>query len=453
MTLTPARRTALSVLRRVREREAFGPETLDAVLRAGGLQAADTALATRLTYGTLQTLGTLDEAIDRFADRPERIEPAVRDALRIAVYELLFLRTPARAAVHEGVEAVKSVRKEAAGLANAVLRKVATAAASFPWGDPDTDDAALARLTGHPLWLVNAIVGQYGREAAAEMLRAGSEQAPLYLWVNPFKTSFVEAMDLLEQEGAEPVAEILPGSIRADRPSAAVRSRAVAEGLVLITDLAAQFAPIALAPGPGSAVLDAASGRGTKTVQIQASCVAAGAACDLYALDVHPFKADVLRRRMADLGVPSVTALVGDAADVLTVEGLPSPGSLDAVLLDAPCSGLGTLRRHPEKRWRITAEDVDRLGGIQLELLRSVSALVRAGGRVVYSTCSVARAENHDVVGKFLMAEDGRFTVADIGPLVPDAWRPYLTAEGFFQSLPRTGGPDGHFVAVLERVR
>lgn len=453
MSLAPARRAALAVLRRVRERDAFGPETLDVVLRAAGLGAADTALATRLTYGTLQTLGTLDEAIDRFVERPDRVEPGVRDALRLAAYELLFMRTPPRAAVHEGVEAVRSVRPQASGLANAVLRKIAAGASEFPWGDPAVDDEALARVTGHPLWLVHRWIEELGRPAAVDLLQADLEPAPLYLWANPFKASFVETLQILIEDGAEPVADILPGSIRAERPHGAVRGRAVAEGFALITDAAAQVAPRALAARPGDTIVDVASGRGTKTTQIQADCAEAGGACAIYALDVHPFKADVLRRRMAELGVPGVTAVVGDATRLEDIVGLPAPGTADAVLLDAPCSGLGALRRRPEKRWRVAPEDLDRLSELQLSLLGSVSSLVRVGGRVVYSTCSVSRRENQDVVGAFLDSVDGRFRVADMSASVPSEWATSLTSEGYFQSLPSLGGPDGHFVAALERVR
>jgi 16S rRNA (cytosine967-C5)-methyltransferase len=453
VSIAPARHAALAVLRRVREREAFGPETLDAVLRAAGLNARDTALATRLTYGTLQTLGTLDEAIDRFADRPAQIEPSVRDALRLATYELLFMRTPARAAVHEGVDAVRSVRAQASGLANAILRRVAAQVDTFPWGDPETDDDALARATGHPRWLVDRWVAELGRERAIETLRADLEPAPLYLWANPFKASRVETMDVLISDGAEPVDDIPPGCIRVGQPHLAVRGRAVAEGFVLVTDAAAQLAPRACGSSPGGIVVDVAAGRGTKTALLQAACVEAGAPSRLYALDIHAFKAGVLTRRMRDLGVPDVIPVVGDATDLGSVADLPAAGSADSVLLDAPCSGLGSLRRRPEKRWRVSPEDVDRLAVLQAAMLESAASLVRVGGRVVYSTCTVSRRENHDVVEAFLERAAGSFRTADITPVVPEAWSDDITDEGWFQSTPRSGGPDGHFVAVLERVQ
>lgn len=453
MSVAPARQAALTVLHRVRERGAFGPETLDAVLRASGLSAQDTAFATRLTYGTLETQGTLDDAIDRFASRPDAIEPLVRDALRLAAYEILFARTPARAAVNEGVEAVKAIRKQAGGLANAILRKIAGAATDFPWGDPATDDDALARATAHPRWIVDLWVRELGRERATAALYGDLEPAPLYLWHNPFRGSIVEALDMLSDDGAEPVAEEPPGCIRADKVQSAVRGRAVGEGRVLVADAAAQLAVRAARPRAGAVIVDVASGRGTKTVEAQAIAVADGAPATVYALDIHPFKADVLARRMRDLEVPGVVTVIGDATDLASVEGLPAAGTVDSVIVDAPCSGLGALRRRPEKRWRLRPGDSARLAVLQSAMLAQAASLVRVGGVVVYSTCTVSRVENEDVVAAFLAASQGAFITADLTVAVPEAWRDAIGPEGWFQSVQREGGPDGHFVAALERVR
>ena len=452
MTIAPARRVALQVLHRVRERGSFGPETLDAVLRASGLTPRDTALATRLTYGVLQTLGTLDEAIDRHARVPSALEPGVRDALRLGAYEILFMRTPARAAVNGGVDAARRARPQAAGLANAVLRRIADEADTFPWGDPATDDQTLARVTGHPRWLVDQWIAELGRERATEALYADLEPAPLYLWANTFKASPVEIIDALEADGARPVTDVPPGCLRAEDGSAAVRGQAVASGLALITDAAAQLAARVLGPHPGEIVVDVASGRGTKTAEIQACSVASGGPCVLYALDIHPFKAEVLSSRMADLGVPDVTTLVGDATDVADVEGIPAAGTVAGVLVDVPCSGLGALRRRPEKRWRVTPEDIDRLAVLQLDMLRQAATLVGVGGSVVYSTCTMSRTENDDVIAAFLAGHDGAFVVGDLTEAVPPEWRGDIGEHGYFQSSPRIGGPDGHFVALLVRI-
>ena len=453
MSVSPARRAALRVLERVRTRSAYAAETLDAVLSRAGLSERDAALATRLTYGTLQTVGVLDEVIDRMARRPAEIEPHVRDALRIGAYELLFARTPPRAAVNESVEAVKSHRAQAAPLANAVLRRLADEATSFPWGDPATDLAARARQTGHPVWLVELLVRDLGAQRADEVLAAANEPAPLYLWHNPFVGPMADALAALEADGAEPALCDPPGCVVAGVPSAAVRGGAVASGRVLVTDAAAQVAARAIAPGADASIVELAAGRGTKTVELQALSLAAGGVSRIWAVDLHGFKTRVLRERLAELGVGGVTVVQGDAADVAAIEGLPRAGTVDEVLLDAPCTGLGTLRRHPEKRWRLTEADVPAMAAVQRTLLEQAATLVRPGGVVVYSTCSLARRENHEVVSDFLAGGTGTaFRTRSVADAVPEAWHDAIGPEGWFQSLPRLAGPDGHFVAALERM-
>jgi 16S rRNA (cytosine967-C5)-methyltransferase len=217
-----------------------------------------------------------------------------------------------------------------------------------------------------------------------------------------------------------------------------------------VTDAAAQMAPLAVGSHPGGRILDAGSGRGTKTLALQALAVDRGAPADIVGLDIHAFKARLLEERMEALGVPGVSPVTVDLLDPAASDVLGEP--FDAVLLDAPCTGLGTLRRHPEQRWRVSEEDVARLAILQADLLDAAAALVRPGGLVVYSTCSLARAENHDVVAAFLAGETGReFLSTSLANVVPAGWERFLTEEGWFQSVPATDGPDGHFVARLER--
>lgn len=449
--VSPARALALKVLSRVRETEAYAPQALDAALARTHLSDEDAALAHRLVYGALQMQGSLDDAVDRFAARPEAIEPKVRDALRLAAYEVLFSRVPEHAAVDQGVELVRSVRPQAAGLANAVLRRLASTASEFPWGDV-SDPTVLARVTGHPEWLVRLWLAEYGTEAARAVLDADNAAAPFYVAVNPFRATSEEATAALDSDGADPLVGPLPGCLECLRPSAAVASAAVRDGLVIVCDAAAQVAPLATGALPGGLVVDVAAGRGTKTALIQASAMAAGGVARVVALDIHPFKSRVLADRMESLGVPGVTVLTGDATDPSSIPGMPGPGEADAVLVDAPCTGLGTLRRHPERRWRVAPEDPARLAALGSRMLAAGARLVRVGGVVVYSTCTLAAEENECVVRGFLGSGEGAgFASRGLAPLVPESWAYRVTPEGWFRSLPETGGPDGHFVAVLER--
>ena len=448
---TPGRLAALEALGRVRLRSAYARQTLHSVLRETTLDSRESALATRLLYGTVLALGHLDEAIDARIHRPGRLEPRVRDALRVAAYELLYLSTPRPAAVHQGVEMVRTVRPQAVGLANAVLRRLAEDTDTFPWGDPGTDLDALARLYGHPRWVVDLLVADIGEADARRMLEADTQPPPLYLWHNPFLGTLDAAMRSLETDGVAVEPCGAPWCLRAGLPARAVKARALHEGRVLVCDRAAQVAALASAPLRG-VVVDLAAGRGTKTAQLQAVAAACGRETDLIALDVHPHKVGVLRERLTHLAVPSFRAEVCDVTDPSALAAVLPPASADLVLVDAPCSGLGTLRRHPDKLWRSTVEDIGRLATLQSRMLEAAASLVAPGGAIVYATCTVTRRENEDVVMGFLAGPSGRgFHISSLSDRLSRYWEGEVRPEGWFQSIPRADGPDGHFVARLER--
>lgn len=453
MTASAARRTAIEVVSKVRERRAFAHETLDAVLaRHRDLDPRDRALATRIAYGVVATSGTLDEALDRFLERPSRVEPRVRDALQVAAWELLFGGAQPHVAVNEGVELVRSVRTQAVGLANAVLRKLAEMAPSFPWGDPQEDLSALARLHGHPLWMTELLVSDLGREAAGSVLSADNAPAPVYLAMLAPRERWDELVDHLRSEGTEPRPGPLVGSVEVGCPSALGRSLVLASEAAEVCDAAAQFAVHAMAPEPRMQIVDIGAGRGTKTLLLQARARANGGDAEIWAVDSHAFKLDVLVDRAAKAGVTGIKTVVADATSLPLGRGLPSEGEADAVLVDAPCSGLGTLRRHPDKRWRLEPSDIDRLAELAGRLVAESSRLVRPGGFVVYSTCTLTSRENRAVVEGFLGSEAGQtFSLESLVTVVPDPWRGFVAEEGWFQSVPAIGGPDGHFVARLRR--
>lgn len=452
MSATAPRELAHQILVATRERRAYVAPVIDTFLARADLPETDRSFVTRLARGVIETSGVLDDALDDRLDRPGRVEPRVRDALRMGAYELLFLSTEPRAAVHQYVDLVRSLRPQAAGMANAVLRRVADAAPTFPWGDTTSDLPALARATGHPLWLAEQLLRDLGEGAGRAALESSTAPAPLFVRVNPFMGTLEDALTVLEEDGADPE-PAWPDELsrQLTDPRAAIRGRAVSEGFVIVTDAAAQVAPLAVAVLPGSRVLDAGAGRGTKTITLQASAASRGAPARVLALDINASKTAALARRMAVLGVPSVEVLAGDLLDPGLSHQL-GPESFDAVLLDAPCSGTGTMRRHPEIRWTLTPADAARLAELQRAMLTHAALLVRPGGTLVYSTCSVLRAETVDVVGGFLGSAHGAtFESSSIESLVPRQVSRFLTPEGWFRSWPESGGADGHFVARMVR--
>lgn len=449
---TPARTSARRVVTRVREQASFAHEALHSALSGPALSREQLAFATRLAYGTVATRGTLDEVVGRFLNPDVRLEPRVSDCLAVSTYELLFMRTPARAAVNEGVELVKAVAPRASTLANAVLRRIATDAGSFPWGDPTNDEAALARLTGHPEWMVRALTDELGEETATRVLEANNEPAPLYLAHMPFQVSFDELLDALEREGARPRPMQPTGAVVCDVPSAAVRSSALSKGWAIVVDAAAQFAATCVPLTDGATIVDIGAGRGTKTLLLAARAHRQGVSVRITAVDSHGFKLDLLRQAVERVLAPPVLTLVADATDL---ESTPLRHlSADAVLIDAPCSGLGTLRRHPDRRWRARPEDVETLAAIGGAILRASSTVVKPGGFVVYSTCTIVKAENEHVVEGFLASPSGAdFRLDPLGAdEAPASWAPFFAPSGVFRSIPLDGGPDGHFVARLKRV-
>lgn len=452
MKISPARSAALHALARMRQRDAWARDAIEGVLHTASLEDNEARLARRLALGVAAMQGSLDEVIDRVVTKPRSLEPGVRDAMRLAAYEILFMRTPARAAVHQGVEAVKSVRPQAAGLANASLRRIADMADEFPWGDSSTDDSALALLTGHPEWLVALLVRDLGRDAARSMLDADNGLAPLCGMVNTYQGSIEQVEQQLVSEGCDPRPCSPDGCFTMGDAAAAVHSTTLASGGFVVSDRGAHVAAIVAQPAPGMRIADLAAGRGTKTALIQILARSAGGPAQVMATDLHEYKTRVCQDRMSELGIPEVQVAVADAMDAAVLEELLGLDSCDVVLLDVPCTGLGTLRRHPEKRWRVTPDDVATMANMGAAMLQAASRLVRRGGCVVYSTCTVTRQENQNVVDEFLSASGGAFEQGDIAARVPADLQRFVSGEGWFQSLPEEGGPDGHFVALLCRV-
>lgn len=444
---------ALRVGEQVRTRKAWVGNVLDAERAKTSLSPEDFALATRLSYGVAQWTGTLDDALDRYIPRPHDVRPRVRSAMRISAYELLFSDVPSRAAVHQGVELAKAAGPGAAKLANAILRRLAQDVATFPWGDPETDIAALARSTGHPKWLVERLLADLGEADARTMLLADTDTAPLYLAHNPFKCEMSELMELLAKEEAQPAqVSDVPGCIRCAVPAAAVGGSALSEGLAIVADAGAQFAAQCAIPPDGGVVVDVAAGRGTKTALILAGLKRLGRSARVIAIDVHGFKAGVARARLAELGMPEVDFVEADSTNKAALVVAAGEGTTDVALVDAPCSGLGTLRRHPEKRWRLRPEDIDSVAATAQGMLVASAALVRPGGFVVYSTCTVTARENDQLVDSFLASQAGEgFSSADMKSRLPEGWMRFLNAAGRVQIVPEQNGPDGHYVAVLIR--
>ncbi|MCA1828818.1 MAG: 16S rRNA (cytosine(967)-C(5))-methyltransferase RsmB [Myxococcales bacterium] len=432
---TSARRIAAEVLLRVATGGAFANLALDAALRqAGVLEPREAALATELVYGTLRWQLELDRALMAHSDRPlDELDEPVRVALRIGAFELLHHeKVPPHAVVNEAVELAKSQGvSRASGFVNAVLRKLSEVRAPPPPPSREVDPVGhVAATTAHPRWMVERWSRWLGASEAEQLCAANQRQAPATVRV---------------RRGAKPnLPGAVPGRYSPDAlvlPAGAPPALDIEgheEGLFQAQDEGAQLVSIFCAPASDWEVLDACAAPGGK------ACHLAEMARSVLAIDLHARKARQIAEAAARMGLGNLKALAADAA--LPIPEVPFE-SFDLVLLDAPCSGLGTLRRHPEVKLRRTPEDVDRLARLQANLLASVQRYVKPGGLLVYAVCTLTPEECDEQVDRFLKSFS-RFALDPPPPGFPAD----CVSGKFMRTMPHRTGTDGFFAARLRRI-
>lgn len=419
--LAPARRAALDVLAMCRRRDSYARDLLRGSSIVDALDPRDRALATRLVLGAVGASGTLDAAIGQYAKSPSKIEPRVRDALRLSAYELMYLSTAEAVAVSQGVELARRALPQAAGMANAVLRRIAenerprVAASRDCLLRGEVEPEALALVGGLPLWLARELLDSMGPAQAAELALGMSEPAPVFVAANSVKHTPAEVFALLEEAGLEPIALPLPGAFKLGLPADLARSGLVGQADVMPCDLSSQAVAHIAAVGPRERLLEVGQGRGTKSVLLANIARRLGGPARIVACEVDAGKSRIAQARMAQAGVSDDVECLCLDARALSCDNAPkaAQGEFDAVFIDAPCSGVGTLRRHPEIAWSLTqdrldASNADSLPALQRALLAAVAPRVRLGGALTYATCSPLIQEDEGVLQGFLASETGR---------------------------------------------
>ena len=451
---------------RANQARAAAYDVVQAVLRGDDLPRAlaafrdpladdrDRALVTELASGTFRWRAALDHVIEGAADRPiARIDRDVLTVLRLGAYQLLHLdRVPPAAAVNESVRLVRRVGKAgAAGFVNAVLRRVAasrrTPGLPPPPGGAADREAHLAYLSvtaSHPRWLVERWLDRCGFPAAADWIHFNNTTPPLTLRANRLRTSRGELGRQLAEHGVEtePTRFARDGlRVESGNP---YRTPLAGRGLFLAQDEASQLVAELVGARPGERVLDACAAPGGKTLAIAGAMDRRGL---LVAGDLRPARVRLLRRTLAGMGAAAVGIVRLDLH-----RGIPFPPVFDRVLVDAPCSGLGILRRDPEIRWRRRPADLPRFAAEQLTMAGHAAGAVRPGGHLVYATCSSEPEENEDVVAAFLEAHP------DFEPVHPDRAGPVSTGlrrvldeRGRLSTRPSDHRLDAFFAAVLQR--
>jgi 16S rRNA (cytosine967-C5)-methyltransferase len=462
MAISQARKIAFDVLLRVVNQNAYADDALRAALDEQ-VKSEDAGLATELTLGVLRWQRLLDFVIDGYLKKPADLADAeVRIALRLGIYQLMFLdRVPARAAVDESVELVKRARKRsAANMVNAILRKAAKE--SLPRKSPG--DAVARRIPealplaermgiqySHPTWLVERWIQHFGQERTGSLLLANNHVPTLSVYLlDPERRD--EAAASLSKAGCR----VQPGRLLRDawvlqggNPST---SEAVKAGWVVIQDEASQAVARLVAGDPGNSVLDLCAAPGGKTLLISSTVGAQG---HIIAADLHANRVRAMKERFEHAGVRNIETIAIDGAKALPVKH-PFNHKFDRILVDVPCSGTGTLARHPEIRWKLRLDDLRDLHERQAGLLRNALPHLAPEGRLVYSTCSLEPEENESVVREVLGELGDAFQIADARPIVESLLQESVSAESavgsdrFFRTFPGEHATDGFFGAVIQ---
>lgn len=422
MRAANGREAALEAMRRMRRAGDFSSDAVDGVITQSALEPREAAFCTRIVRETLQNLYFIDHYLNLWSNTPtKRLEPAVLDILRISAAQLLFMdRVPPSAAVNEGVKlCANSGCKRASGLVNSVLRRVSEHRGTLPEIPGEGTAEYLSTRYSHALWQVRELIERRGYDGARSVLERNNAEPPLTLQTNTLRTTAEELADMLRAAGFEPVAGASPGELRLRGAGRADLLQGYSEGLFYVQDGAARLAVRESGVKPGMTVLDACAAPGGKSFGAAIQMNGAGR---IISCDVQEKKLRRISDGAARLGLDCIETRRMDArrpAEELI-------GAADVVIADAPCSGLGVIAKKPEIRFK-SESDLEALPGIQLDILRGLAECVKPGGTLLYSTCTLRKCENEDVIAAFL-SENSGFEVQEMRTLWPDI----DDSDGFF---------------------
>lgn len=416
-------------------------------------EARDRQFITMLVNGVLKHRLTLDFALRQHLSKPLSSLPhPVRSILRIGAWQLLFMeKVPPAVAVNETVELTKSGQHKYAGLVNSVLRQVDTRGWDLPWPDSKREGVRyLSVRYSHPEWLVRRWLKRWGFEETEALCRANNEPAPTWIRTNTLNTSRTELEERLAQEGVKTeMGKRVPESLIIREFGAVEKLKSFQEGLFTVQDESSQLVAHVLAPAPNMQVLDACSAPGGKTTHLAQLMQNQGL---ILAFDVHTHKLHLIEELAERLGVRIIEPHLGDARELPGVK----PLSQERVLVDAPCSGLGVVRRKADLRWQKEEQDLLGLPELQLAILEKAAACVALGGELLYSTCTVEPEENFEVAKAFRQAHP-EFEPVDLRESLPftlvDEQDARQAAKGMLQLLPHRHGMDGFFLAKFRRTQ
>lgn len=442
------RQAACETLLRIRKEGGFADRLIDIELSNGILSGPDRGLYAELVFGVLRRQGTLDHILQQLLEKPMiELDPLALVILRLGLYQLTCLdRIPESAAVNESVNLAKLITPGTSGLINAVLRNYLRRRDTITFPDINTNPAAaIATSHSQPEWLVEQWIEQLGVNEAQQLAEASSQQPPLTLRVNTLRSTRDQLLRDFEAEGIEATpCRFSPDGITIAGRHTITTLPGFDTGLFAVQDEASQLAGLLLGAKPGERVWDACCAPGGKCGHIAQQMEDRG---ELIATDISRSKLTLVQDNVRRLGIGSVSTAVADLHRPDTFPG----GCFDRILLDAPCSGLGVIRRNPEAKWRLFSGDITRLAAVQKTLLKNAAVKLKPGGTLLYSTCSTSEAENEMVVEDFLLHHPD-FVLENLNDLFP-AWSDLIAFYGMFRVWPHRHGMDGFFAARIKRIK
>ena len=442
-----AREAALKILYEINEKGAYSNIALNKYFAAAELRDIDRAFVTELVYGTVKWKLMLDRVIASYSSiKMEKLSPWILNILRLGAYQLLKLsKVPQSAACNESVNlAGRYGHKASAGFVNAVLRNIARNGSSLALPSKETDlTGYLSVKYSYPKWLTEKYLGLFGAEFTESLLDAGNSTPELTVRANTLRLTAADLVVKLEAEGVTSV----PGKYVAEavviKSSVSIaKLNAFKKGLFQVQDESSMLPAKVLAPQPGEWVLDACSAPGGKATHMAQLMQNKGA---VIARDIHEHKLKLIDDAAARLGINIIKSELHDAA----LPDTKHEQAFDRVLLDAPCTGLGIIKRKPDIKWARETKDIDSITALQKQLINTVSKSVKPGGVLVYSTCTILPEENEGVVNSFL-EQNADFEADDITTFLPPELA--VHAKGcMLQLYPNRDGIDGFFIARIKR--
>ena len=448
MTVDLPRDTALKILYEINEKGAYSNIALDRHLEAGRLGETDRGFITGLVYGTVKWRLTIDWVISQFSNiKLKKISPWILNILRVGTYQLLYMdKVPESAACNESARlAGKYGHQASTGFVNAVLRNIARNKETIKKPDKNSEPVKYLSITySHPEWMVERFLMLFGPVFTESLLESNNAIPEFTIRVNTLKTTGEKLVETLKRESIE----AFPGRFSRDallikNPSSISRLAAFKEGMFQVQDESSMLAARALDPRPGEFVLDACSAPGGKATHIAQLMDNKGT---VLARDIHEHKIKLIEQSALRLGIDIIKTEMHDAL----IPDAQTRNKADRVLLDAPCTGLGIIRRKPDIKWGRESSDTAEITSLQRKMIAAASESVKPGGVLVYSTCTILPEENEEIVKGFLN-ENPEFEMDDLSSVIPGALKSNIKEKGMLQLYTNRDGADGFFISKLRK--